>query len=233
MNRGYIQEEMLHCTDVTVLERQRARMKWHQDQQQQSYFGGTEFGGGGGLVFQGHEGPHQVQNFQGLAGTGGGDLVLGEVVSQSLKVVDPAGLKNRWAELGRLELPDMGFESCGLVNGTSSEFEMTAGAVSRTSSCPPKVVVAAVAEPKGKVSVPVGKESSKKRKADKVQNNQVGVFHYQDLCKSFYHGDCKTMLPPKKDTLIFQCFPFFLVLIYCLLIVQFCMVFNERLIPGT
>ena len=200
MNRGFIQEEMLHCTDVAVLERQRARMKWHQDQQQQSYFGGTEFGGGGGGgVFQGHEGHHQVQNFQGLVGTGGGDLMLGEVVSQSVKVVDPAGLKNRWAELGRLELPqpDMGFESCGLLNGTSSEFEMTAGAISRTSSCPPKAVVAAVTEPKGKVSAPVGKESSKKRKADKVQNTQVGVFHYQDLCSSFYHGDCKTM-PPKK-----------------------------------
>ncbi|KAF3968566.1 hypothetical protein ACB098_07G122600 [Castanea mollissima] len=174
MNRGYIQEEMLHCTDMTVLERQRARMKWHEDQLQQSYFGGSgEFCGGGGGVFQGHEGHHQVQNFQGLVGTGGGDLVLGEVVSQTVKVVDPAGLKNRWAELGRLELPDMGFESCGLVNGTSSEFEMTAGAISTTSSCPPKVVVAAAAEQKGKVSVPVGKESSKKRKADKVQNTQV------------------------------------------------------------
>ncbi|KAK9988054.1 hypothetical protein SO802_028293 [Lithocarpus litseifolius] len=177
MNRGFIQEEMLHCTDMTVLERETARMKWHQDQQQQSYFGGTEFGGGGGggVVFQGHEGHHQVQNFQGLVGTGGGDLVLGEMVSQSVKVVDAAGLKNRWAELGRFELPDMGFESCGLVNGTSSEFEMTAGAISRTSSCAPKVVVAAVAEPKGKVSAPVGKESSKKRKADKVQNTQVVV----------------------------------------------------------
>ena len=97
------------------------------------------------------------------------------------------------AELGRLELPNMGFESCGLVNGTSSEFGMIAGAISRTSSCPPKVVVAAVAEPKGKVSVLVGKESSKKRKANKVQNTQVGVFHYQDLCKSFYNGDCKTI----------------------------------------
>ena len=41
------------------------------------------------------------------------------------------------------------------------------------------------------------RESPKKRKADKVQNTQVGVFHYQDLCKSFYHGDRKTM-PPKK-----------------------------------
>lgn len=208
MNRGFIQEEMLHCTDVTVLERQRARMNWHEDQLQQSYFGGSgEFCGGG--VFQGHEGHHQVQNFQGLVGTGGGDLMLGDVVSQSVKVVDPAGLKNRWAELGRLELPHMGFESCGLVNGTSSEFEMTAGAISRTSSCPPKVVVAAVAEQKGKVSVPVGKESSKKRKADKVQNTQVGVFHCQNLCESFYSGDCKTMPPQKKILQFFNAFPSF------------------------
>uniref|UniRef100_A0A2N9EXW2 BHLH domain-containing protein n=1 Tax=Fagus sylvatica TaxID=28930 RepID=A0A2N9EXW2_FAGSY len=155
--------EMLHCTDMTVLERQRARVKWQEQQQQQSYFGGSiEFGGTSSVFFEQPISQVEGQSFQGLVG----DLVLGEMVKP-----DP-GLENRWSELGKFELSNMDFESCG--------FDMN-GAISRTSSCPPKVV-APVTEAKGKVSVPVekmssavGRESCKKRKADKVQNTKVVV----------------------------------------------------------
>jgi len=169
MNRAL--PEMLHClngpgngTDVTVLERQRARMKW-QHQEQQGYFGGSEFGG---LFLE----PGQVGSFQGLVG--GGDTVLGEVVTRSVKP-DP-GSENGWPQL-----VNMGF----------TEFEMNC-AISRTSSCPP-TVGPPVPEAKGKVPAPaekmssaVGRESFKKRKADKMQNAKVGecvcvcVFYCQD-----------------------------------------------------
>ncbi|XP_062177020.1 transcription factor bHLH63-like [Alnus glutinosa] len=156
MNRA--SPEMLHClngpgngTDVTVLERQRARMKW-QHQEQQGYFGGSEFGG---LFLE----PGQVGSFQGLVG--GGDTVLGEVVTRSVKP-DP-GSENGWPQL-----VNMGF----------TEFEMNC-AISRTSSCPPTVGPPAP-EAKGKVPAPaekmssaVGRESFKKRKADKMQNAKI------------------------------------------------------------
>ncbi|KAE8008482.1 hypothetical protein FH972_004988 [Carpinus fangiana] len=161
MNRAL--PEMLHClngpangTEMTVLERQRARMKWQQ-QEQQGYFGGSDQFAG--LFLE----PGQVGTFQGLLG---GESVLGEVLTRSVKP-DP-GLENGWSELGRLELVNMGF----------TEFEMNC-AISRTSSCPPPVAPPAP-EAKGKVSPPaekmssaVGRESFKKRKADKLQNTKV------------------------------------------------------------
>jgi hypothetical protein len=164
MNRAL--PEMLHClngpangTDMTVLERQRARMKWQLQQEQQGYFGGSDQFAG--LFLE----PGQVGTFQGLLG---GESVLGEVLTRSVKP-DP-GLENGWSELGRLELVNMGF----------TEFEMNC-AISRTSSCPPTVAPPAP-EAKGKVSPPaekmssaVGRESFKKRKADKLQNTKVCV----------------------------------------------------------
>nr|AZN25257.1 bHLH transcription factor 8 [Betula platyphylla] len=156
MNRAL--PEMLHClngpgngTDLTVLERQRARVKCQQ-QEQQGYFGGShEFGG---LFLE----PGQVGSFQGLLG---GDSVLGEAVTRSVKP-DP-DLENGWPEL---------------VNMEFTEFEMNCD-ISRTSSCPPTVAPPA-REAKGKVSAPaekmtsaVGRESFKKRKADKLQNTKV------------------------------------------------------------
>ncbi|KAL6209587.1 hypothetical protein ACLB2K_020527 [Fragaria x ananassa] len=140
-----------NCTDMTVLDRQRARMKWQQDhfqQQQQGYFGGNELN----WVFS-----HmpiqasQVQSFQGLIGLGG-DMGMGQAVKP-----DPSS-ESGWTELG--------YGSCG--------FEMNN--IARTFSCPPKVSAEtksnnAVASPK--ISSPAGKESFKKRKADKAQNNKA------------------------------------------------------------
>ncbi|KAK9286520.1 hypothetical protein L1049_014918 [Liquidambar formosana] len=181
MNRAL--PEMLHClntsvgnlagncTDLTVLDRQRTRIKWQQEQfqqqqqqqQQQNYFAS------------------QGQQLQGLIN---GDLRLDQVVTRSLKV-DP-GLENGWPDYGKFPLPktgfceeSTGFESAGYLNG--SAFEMNY-AISRTASCPPAVAeaVAAVADGKGKESIvteklssAVGKESFKKRKADKAQNSKV------------------------------------------------------------
>ncbi|KAB1207293.1 Transcription factor bHLH63 [Morella rubra] len=155
---------------MTVLERQRARAKWQQ-QEQQSYFGGSEFGG---LFLE----PSQaVQgNFQGLVG--GVDSVLGEVAAVLVK--PDLSLESGLPEFGRFELSNMGFGSDALINGSTTGFHINSP-TSMTSGCPP--TVAAVApEERGKVSVPAekkssvaGRESFKKRKADKVQNTKVGA----------------------------------------------------------
>ncbi|XP_007042169.2 PREDICTED: transcription factor bHLH63 [Theobroma cacao] len=177
MNRAL--PEMLQCSDMTVLERQRARLKWQQEQlqqqqlqqqeQQQSYF--SELSG----VFSSQ--PSHVEGFQG--GLMSGDSVLGDMVMTRQLKPDP-GLETAWPELVKVDMPDMGFGPCGYGNGPS--FDMNY-AISRTSSCPPAVAAAVageVVEVKGKESVvsekigsAVGRESFKKRKVDKLQNLKV------------------------------------------------------------
>ena len=41
------------------------------------------------------------------------------------------------------------------------------------------------------------------------------VFFIIRICVKVFTTETVKLCPPKKDTLIFQCFPFFLVLIYC------------------
>ncbi|KAJ6692699.1 TRANSCRIPTION FACTOR BHLH63-LIKE [Salix purpurea] len=154
---------MLHCTDMTVLERQRARIKWQQEQQQQfqlqqqeiSYF--TELAD----VF------HQAGFHEGG---------LSEVVTRSVKP-DPGLVDNGWNN------DHVVGYGVGLPYNNGLGFELNYGAISRTSSCPPEAV-AAVAEAtvKGSESVVsdmissgAGRESSKKRKVDKIQNNSKVV----------------------------------------------------------
>ncbi|XP_068321172.1 transcription factor bHLH63-like isoform X1 [Pyrus communis] len=152
-----------NCTDMTVMERQRDRMKWqkcdHHDQQQQQIqynFGGSELGGVFSL-------PIHAQGFHGFLG--GNPAVK----------PDPSS-ENRWAELG--------FGSCGLVlnnNGTAGLEEMgnvLNNNISKTFSCSPAVA----AEKRSsdtvlsqKLSLPAGKESFKKRKADEVQSNKAAT----------------------------------------------------------
>lgn len=174
--------EMLHClntsgnfagngTDITVLERQRGRMKWQQEQllQQQNYFSGNEYN----LFAQATEGQQQLQCL--INGSSG----LDQLVTPTVKP-DP-GVENGWVDYGKYALPGTEFggdnTGCGYVNG--SVFEMNYG-LSRTASCPPAVAAAALAVCKGretvsteKLSSTSGKESFKKRKADKVQNPKV------------------------------------------------------------
>ncbi|KAK8264715.1 hypothetical protein V6Z12_D12G128000 [Gossypium hirsutum] len=139
--------EMLQCSDLTVLERQRARLKWQeeqfqQEQQQQSYF--SELSCGGGFM-----------------GGASGDSVLPDMVMA------------RQPELGKVDMDAMGFGPCGYGNGPS--FNMN-HAISRTSSYPPAVAATKAVEVKGnyeKMASAVGKESFKKRKAEKLQNSKV------------------------------------------------------------
>ena len=157
-------ENMLHCADITVLERQRAGIKWQQEQQQQvqpqqqeiSYF--TELAG----VFQ-QAGFHE-----------GG---LSEVVTRSVKP-DPGLVDNGWNNDHVV-----GF-GVGLPYNNGLGFELNYGAISRASSCPPEAVAAlAAATVKGsesvvsdKISSGIGRESSKKRKVAKIQNNSRVCF---------------------------------------------------------
>ncbi|KAA8536095.1 hypothetical protein F0562_028573 [Nyssa sinensis] len=177
MNRAL--PEMLHClktpgnlpgsgTDVSVFDRQRARMKWQEEQlqqQQQSYVNENEFS-----VFPL---PAHAQQFQVLVNSESG---LSEFVTRGTKA-DP-GLDN-----GCPHFANFGGECSGLGSGgfgNASGFEMNY-AISRTASCPPAVAAAiaeaAVADTKrresvspDKLSSAVGRESFKKRKADKTQN---------------------------------------------------------------
>lgn len=168
MNRGTLLPEMLHCTEMTVLERQRARLKWQleqlqqpqqqqqlqqqQEQQQQQEVG--YFSELSQLISQGYD---------------EGGLMMGQQVKP-----DPA-FENGWRDLGKIVVPAAGY---GFGPGFEASY-----AISRTSSCPPAVASEAV-NVKGKVSVAalndkvsavVGRESFKKRKADKVQNTKVAV----------------------------------------------------------
>ncbi|GLT42795.1 hypothetical protein SLA2020_167790 [Shorea laevis] len=159
--------EMLQCNELTVLERQTARMKWQQEQfQGQRYF--NELSG----VFS-------SQSSQGFpSGFVGGDSVLGEVMMTRQVKCDP-GLENGWPNLGTIEMPDSGVAfcpPCGYGNGSNFEMKYT---MSRTSSCPQSV--AAVVAPTSvevkereliaadKISVAAGK----KRKVEKLQNTKV------------------------------------------------------------
>ncbi|XP_023529229.1 transcription factor bHLH63-like [Cucurbita pepo subsp. pepo] len=152
MNRAL--PEMLNtaenCADtLTVLERQRARFKWQQDQllyqqqqqQQQPFNGMMDYGAG----FPPSDHLTGFPGFMSAAGDGGGGggLSLVEMVMGAVKP-DP-GLEDGWSDPSLLLNPPTAYE----LNSS----------LSRTSSCPPAVNPAAAA----------GRESFKKRKAEKVQ----------------------------------------------------------------
>lgn len=164
MNRAL--PEILHCFNtagncpdtLTVLERQRARLKWQQDQflqqQSQGCFNRADYGGFPPPVAVPPD--HYLPGFMGFMSGGGeggsgGGASLVEMVMGAVKP-DP-GLEDGWSEMGK-------FDPSLLLNATAYELNSS---LSRTSSCPP-----AVPE---KVGSAAGRESFKKRKAEKVQNN--------------------------------------------------------------
>ncbi|XP_024030235.1 transcription factor bHLH63 isoform X1 [Morus notabilis] len=169
-----------NCTDMTVLDRQRARLKWQQEQlqqeeqqqQQDGYFNGSDQLNG--IFFN----PAQAGQFPGFQGLVGGVSVIGDTTANRPVKPDPS-LENGWSELDRFEMSGIGFGSSatGLANGPG--FQMT-GAISRTSSSPPTVapltpeVKSRESFSPEKTSSAAGRESFKKRKADKV-NNTKGV----------------------------------------------------------
>ncbi|XP_039014914.1 transcription factor HBI1-like [Hibiscus syriacus] len=159
---------------MTVLERQRARLKWQeehfQQHQQESYF--SELSG----VFSSQTGHVQGFHQGGLmscGGAAGGDSVLSDVMMTRQLKPDP-GLETAWPELGKkVDMGAMGFGPCGYGNGQS--FDMNQ-AISRTSSCPPAMAAVEAVEVKGnleKMGLAVGRESFKKRKVEKLQNSKV------------------------------------------------------------
>ncbi|KAM7479312.1 hypothetical protein LguiA_027525 [Lonicera macranthoides] len=155
MNRALPEIILPGGMDITVLERQRARMKWQQDQLQQpqpSFFNGNHELSGFSLTTQ-------AQEFSGLISN---ELGIGDLVSRVVKP-DP-GFENGWADIGGVD-GYLGYGACGYGN---AGFEMSS-VISRTISCPP--AVAAVADEK--LISGVGRESFKKRKADKTQNLKV------------------------------------------------------------
>ncbi|KAI3441292.1 BHLH domain-containing protein [Psidium guajava] len=177
MNTPSSLPEMLHCAEMTVLERQGARMKWQQDQPQlhaqgegqRCYFGGgSEFNGTFSLG----------QSIESLMG-GGAEAVFGDVLNHPIKP-DP-GVESGW--LSGFDLSGLGYGACGFGGGSGLEVNFS---INRTVSCPPEVAAAAasaatpaVTVEKGKESLvsekisQAGRENSKKRKVDKVHNAKI------------------------------------------------------------
>ncbi|XP_010263637.1 PREDICTED: transcription factor HBI1 [Nelumbo nucifera] len=185
--------EMLHClqtppenlvesvADLTMLERKRAQLKRQLQQQQQlrqqsqqRYFGETQF-----YVFP-QPPVTQAQQFQDLINN---DPALREFVNRSMKT-DP-GLANDWPDFGKYPITNTGFGGktadfgCnGFGTNSLGTDQSHSVSISRTSSCPPAVPLP---DEKGRdsafVATPstVGRESFKKRKADKTQNTKITV----------------------------------------------------------
>lgn len=169
--------EMLHCmnkaagiagrgADISVLERQRARMKWEEDQQQQQQL---NFYGGNELNMFSLPPAAQAQQYQSLISNGSG---FGVLVNRPVKA-DP-GMDNGWSDNGKFGGDDHFGYGYGNVNGVELNY-----AISRTTSCPPEEAAAgAYAEQREdilpeKMSTAIGRESFKKRKADKTHNQKV------------------------------------------------------------
>ncbi|KAM6563162.1 hypothetical protein CsatB_023160 [Cannabis sativa] len=170
-----------NCTELTVLERQRARLKWqeeqrHQQLQQSSYFRGSELGG---MFFQAND-HDQLHNFQVHSFK---DLAVHRSVNH-----DPR-FKNEWPEPEKFNIPLLENVSLSSSSGFVSDsinpspgFQMN-GAISRTYSCPPIVAVGAetaevkdkeIVLPVGKFCSSGGKQTFKKRKTDQTQNSEAG-----------------------------------------------------------
>lgn len=155
---------------MSVLERQQARNKWQQEQLQLQQLPIDYFGSDAQLnVFSVSA---QSQHFQDLSN----DQNLGGILTQAMKP-DP-GLADGIIHFGSIGRDNSSYGVRGYGNFTSFDVN---NAVSRTASCPP-AVAAAMAElaTKGKETVlpeklssSSGRESFKKRKADKNHNPKV------------------------------------------------------------
>ncbi|CAL0334158.1 unnamed protein product [Lupinus luteus] len=143
-----------NCSDMTVLEIQRARRKWQQQQQQQHQHDEDEEqqGFASGIVFN-PEAEGLMMMMMGGGGGGGGDSALVRVVAQSLK--PDLSLENGWPQFGKF---DVGLVGSSLLPHVSA-FEDNS-AISRTCSRD-------MASPMEK------KETFKKRKGEKDQNSKV------------------------------------------------------------
>ncbi|KAM3377015.1 transcription factor HBI1 [Capsicum galapagoense] len=165
--------EMLHnitsnggngSSELSVLDRQRARMKWQQEQvhqQEMSYFSGQN----DQLMNCFHQ-SSEGQQFHGLINVN--DQSLNELVTRAIKP-DPC-LENNWRDFGTTGANGFGYVPIGVGHGGMSHPAEMNYAISRTTSCPPTMADNAVSAVKPKetiLSSNRGRESFKKRKADK------------------------------------------------------------------
>ncbi|KAK4740167.1 hypothetical protein R3W88_003864 [Solanum pinnatisectum] len=166
--------EMLHNNITSnggngssVLEQQRARMKWHQEQVQQqemSYFNGQN-----DLLMSSFHQTSEAQQFHGLINVN--DQSLNELVTRAIKP-DPC-MENNWGDFGTTDNNGFGYVPVGVGHGGMSHPTEMNYAISRTTSCPPTMADNAVSAVKPKetmLSSNRGRESFKKRKADKNQH---------------------------------------------------------------
>lgn len=169
---------------LSVLERQQARIKWQAEHlllppPQVQQLGLNYFDYSDELnVFSS---PGQAQQFHGLIAD---DQNLGGLLTQGMKL-DPGVGNTGCSNIGSIGGGSFGFGDSELGNVTG--FGMNY-AVSRTASCPPSVAaamaeVATAAASKAKQTVlpeklssSAGRESFKKRKPDKTQNQKVCLF---------------------------------------------------------
>ncbi|XP_009587041.1 uncharacterized protein LOC107766787 [Nicotiana tabacum] len=167
--------EMLHSitgnggngsSEMSVLERQRARMKWQQEQLQQqemmSYFDGQN----DQQLMNFYSQTAGAQQFHGQINNVN-DESLNELVTRAIKP-DPC-LENNWT----IGTDGLGYVPTGVgYGGTTPQLGLNY-AISRTTSCPPNMADNAVSDGKAKESMMSsnrGRESFKKRKADKNQH---------------------------------------------------------------
>ncbi|CAN4112369.1 unnamed protein product [Withania somnifera] len=168
--------EMLHkitsnggngSSELSVLDRQRARRKWQQEQvhqQEMSYFNGQN----DQLMNCFHQ-ASEAQQFHDLINVN--DQSLNELVTRAIKP-DPC-LENNWGDFGTTGTNGFGCIPVGAGHGGISHPTEMNYAISRTTSCPPTMADNAVSAVKPKetmLSSNRGRESFKKRKADENQH---------------------------------------------------------------
>ncbi|PHU10616.1 hypothetical protein BC332_22476 [Capsicum chinense] len=191
--------EMLHnitsnggngSSELSVLDRQRARMKWQQEQvhqQEMSYFSGQN----DQLMNCFHQ-SSEGQQFHGLINVN--DQSLNELVTRAIKP-DPC-LENNWRDFGTTGANGFGYVPIRVGHGGMSHPAEMNYAISRTTSCPPTMADNAVSAVKPKetiLSSNRGRESFKKRKADKNHLKEVAEEETKDkkLKECIEEGDSK------------------------------------------
>lgn len=165
---------MLNCTDMTVLERQRARLGNQQEQ------------------FHHHNYLSELSGVISNQGFQGGFMETDSLLREMVMVKPDPGLDNGWPDLGTIEMPDSTIPfspPCGYGNGSNFEIKYT---MSPTSSCPPPSTAAKMTE----------KESPRKRKAEKVQQNSKVVAEEESKRSKGYaeEGDSKITDQNTKKT---------------------------------
>lgn len=162
-------------TEMSVFERQQARMKWQQEHnhQQLSVFSGNDVN-----MYSTKEPQVQAPGFQLMSN----DIGFGSFSNCAVKP-DP-GMDTGWPDYGKFggDSEYLGY-GYGSVDGNVNELSCP---ISRTFSCPP-AVPAAIGQASGdytngkmsvvfsgKMNSSVGRDSFKKRKADKALAQKVG-----------------------------------------------------------